>query len=193
MTFEGLREWLRPEFEGSQYLLYLVGCFLFSLGANSFIASKQGTDPLDVFSLGLLKHLPITVGIAQGGFAAMCLAVWAIWNKRLPIVSPLVTFLFCGSLIDIWMHSGIAEHLRLSAVGLLMLGVSFCAFGSSFIIMSGIGIRSMDLVAITMTHKWRLPFWACKGSLEALLLASGWVLGGRLGRARWCFSYSSVG
>jgi uncharacterized membrane protein YczE len=141
----------------------------------------MGTDPLDVFALGLLKHLPITVGIAQGGFALACLAIWAVWNRRLPIVSPFVTFFFCGSLIDLWMYSGIAKRLELSPNGLLLMGVSLCAWGSSLIIMSGIGIRAMDLVAITMMAKWKLPFWACKGCLEVFLLVSGWLLGGPVG------------
>ena len=176
-----LIDWVTPRFRGDQYVLYLAGCLLFSLGASCFIASNLGTDPLDVLSLGLRKHLGVTIGMAQGGFAAACLVVWALWNKRAPILSPFVTFAFCGSLIDIWIWTSAAQQLHLSPVGLLGVGVTLCAYGSSLIIMSGIGIRSMDLVAITMTQKWRLPFWLCKGLMELLLLASGWLLGGPVG------------
>lgn len=172
---------LRPCFNTRQYVIYLGGCLLFSSGAACFIASNLGTDPLDVFALGLLRHLPITVGVAQGGFAAGCIAIWALWNKRLPIISPFVTFFFCGSLIDLWMYAHTAQGLGLSPSSLLLSGVSMCVYGSSLIIMSGIGIRAMDLVAITMTYKWGLPFWACKGVFEVVLLVSGWWLGGPVG------------
>ncbi len=180
--------WLIPNFRRDQYALYLLGCVLFSFGANFFIHSELGTDPLDVFSLGLLKHLSfMTVGIAQGGFALICLIVWSIWNKRLPLLSPFVTFFLCGTLIDICMGKkirvgvNVASLVPLSPWPLMIAGVFLCAYGSSLIIMSGIGIRSMDLVAITMVQKWKVPFWACKGILEVILLVSGFLLGGPLG------------
>jgi uncharacterized protein len=173
--------WLKPDYSGMQYLVYVLGCVLFSFGANNFIASHLGTDPLDVFALGLMKHLPITVGIAQGGFAALMLTIWAYWNKRLPILSPFVTFFFCGTLIDIWMHLQAADILQLTPYPLMILGVFLCAFGSSLIIMSGIGIRPIDLLAITMMQKLRFPFWLAKGIIELGLLLTGWLLGGPIG------------
>lgn len=183
-----LSEWLIPNFRRDQYAIYLLGCVLFSFGANFFIYSQLGTDPLDVLSLGLRKHVSfMTIGIAQGGFAAICLLIWAIWNKRLPLLSPFVTFFLCGTLIDICMGEkirigpNVASFVPLSPWPLMIAGVFLCAYGSSLIIMSGIGIRSMDLVAITMVQKWKVPFWACKGILEVILLVSGWALGGPLG------------
>ncbi|MDC0708562.1 hypothetical protein POL68_08780 [Stigmatella sp. ncwal1] len=176
-------EFWAPRFEQVQYFLYLLGCVLFSFGANFFIASHLGTDPLDVMALGLIQHVPwMTVGMAHGGFAALCLGVWAIWNRKAPPLSPFVTFFLCGSLIDLWMHIQVANaFLFLPPFPMMLIGVVLCAYGSSLIIMSGIGIRAMDLVAISMVNKWRLPFWASKGALEVLLLVSGWILGGPIG------------
>ncbi len=168
-------------FTAQQYVLYVVGCIVFSLGADCFIGSNLGTDPLDVFALGLKKHTHITVGLAQGGFALLCLMIWGLWNRKYPPLSPFVTFFFCGSLIDLWMWCGVATRVGMGPVFLLLAGVLFCAVGSSLIIMSGIGIRAMDLVAITMYQKLDLPFWLCKGVLEILLLVSGWTMGGPVG------------
>jgi uncharacterized membrane protein YczE len=36
-------------------------------------------------------------------------------------------------------------------------------------------------------RKWGLPFWACKGVMEVLLLGAGWVLGGPVGVGTLCF------
>lgn len=165
-----------------QYVLYLFGCGTFSMGAAFFIASHLGTDPLDVMALGLVKHLPLTVGLAQGGFAALCLLVYGLWNRTRPPLSPFFTFFFCGSLIDLWMNLHFVERfVGLSPYPMMLAGVVLCAYGSSLIIMSGIGIRAMDLVALTMVRRWKLPFWLCKGVMEVLLLAAGWVLGGPIG------------
>lgn len=186
-TTNTLVEWLKPTYSRSQYLLYLAGCLMFSFGANFFIAAELGTDPLDVFALGLMKHIPITVGIAQAGFALVCLLIWAVWNKKLPLLSPFVTFFLCGSLIDLWMHVRVDQYLPLGPYPMMLAGVLLCAYGSSYIIMSGIGIRAMDLVALTMTLRWRLPFWAAKGVMEVLLLALGWWWGGPVGVGTLCF------
>lgn len=174
--------------EREQYVLYVLGCLLFSMGAGFFISAQLGTDPLDVMALGLVKHLPLTVGLAQAGFAALCLLVYGLWNRTKPPLSPFFTFFFCGSLIDLWIYTQAVERfVMLSPVPLMLCGVMLCAYGSSLIIMSGIGIRAMDLIALTMVRKWSLPFWACKGVMEVLLLGAGWALGGPVGVGTLCF------
>jgi hypothetical protein len=53
--------------------------------------------------------------------------------------------------------------------------------------MSGIGIRAMDLVAISFREHWRWPFWVGKGSIEMMLLVAGAFLGGPAGVGTVCF------
>ncbi len=68
--------------------LYLGGCLTFSLGATGFIHAQLGTDPLDVLSQGLIGKISwMTSGIAQSGFAALCIGIWAVWNKRPPTLT----------------------------------------------------------------------------------------------------------
>ena len=125
----------------------------------------------------------VTVGIAQGGIAIICLGIWSAWNKLLPILSPFVTFFLCGTLIDIGLfyHEQIMAIMPFQSYSLMAVAVVICAYASSLIIMSGIGIRAMDLVAITMVYKWKLPFVVWKTLLEACLLISGYLVGGPVG------------
>jgi uncharacterized membrane protein YczE len=162
-------------------LVYLAGCLLFSVGAHFFIQSHLGTDPLDVFALGVLKYLPLTIGVCQAAVAVVCIGVWAVWNRRRPVLSPFLTFFLCGTLIDIHQWVGLARHLGLGAYPLMLLGALFCAYASALIIMSGFGIRAIDLVAITVRQRWKWPFWCGKGLIEGALLVSGWLLGGPVG------------
>ncbi|WP_309031218.1 YczE/YyaS/YitT family protein [Streptomyces alfalfae] len=169
------------------HLLYLVGCLVFSCGAYLFIHSELGTDPLDVFCLGLMRHVPVTVGISQTLVAVFCLVVAAMWTGRRPLPAPLFTFFFCGSIIDLLRRSDPARLLPLPATGTLALAVLLCAYGSALIIMSGIGIRAVDVLAITMAMKWRWPFWVSKGLIEVTLMLSGYFMGGPLGVGTICF------
>jgi uncharacterized membrane protein YczE len=168
-------------FTAGQYSLYLTGCILFALGATCFIEAELGTDPLDVFALGLRDVTPLTVGLAQGLFAAAMLAIWSGLEGRVPSIWPFITFFFCGTMIDLWLHSGLLGRMPVSNVVLMLIGVTLCAWGSAYIIMSGIGIRAMDLVALALVSRTGRPFWLFKAIAEAALLAVGWALGGPLG------------
>ncbi|MFD5745557.1 hypothetical protein ACFXJM_08020 [Streptomyces massasporeus] len=132
------------------HLLCPVGCLIFSCGAYLFIHSGLGTDPLDVFSLGLVRHLPVTVGVSQTLVAVVYLVVVAAW-----------TLLACAVLL--------------------------CAYGSALIIMSGFGIRAIDVLALAMTSRWNWPFWTTKGLIETSLMISGFLMGGPLGIGTVCF------
>ncbi|MFJ8187181.1 YitT family protein [Streptomyces sp. NPDC096105] len=164
--------------------VYLAGCFVFAAGATLFIHSDLGTDPLDVLALGLKEHIPITIGIAQAAIAAVCIAVWSMWNRRRPVVAPFITFFLCGSLIDLML---LTDMSWIGSVPSLATAVLLCAYGSALIIMSGIGIRAMDLIVITMTLRWKWPFWAAKAGIEAVLLGLGFLLGGPVGIGTLCF------
>lgn len=168
-------------FGSGQYALYLLGCVLFAIGATCFIEADLGTDPLDVFALGLRDVTALTVGLAQGLFALLMLAIWAGLERRVPSIWPFVTFFFCGTMIDLWLHNGMLGRTPISDAALMLVGVALCAWGSAYIIMSGIGIRAMDLVALAFAARTGRPFWLFKALAEAALLAAGWALGGPIG------------
>lgn len=162
-------------------LQYLGGCITFAIGAYLYIHAGLGTDPLDVLALGLMKHLPVNVGIVQTTVAIICLGLTAVLRHSRPPLSPIFTFFFCGSLIDLQMYLEPGRYLLLPPVAIMVCGTLMCAYGSALIIMSGFGIRAMDQLAIAMTERTRLPFWMAKGFLEASMLVSGYILGGPVG------------
>lgn len=164
-------------------IAYLVACMLFSFGAKFFIDSHLGVDPLDVQVIGLAKTFHTSLGIASGAVALTFLGFWALWNRKIPSPMPFVTAFFCGSLIDLWIYLKLETitgtifngHVALAA------GLVICSFASSLIIRSGIGIRVMDLVALTFVEKLKIPFFLAKAILEFYLCFTGWMLGGPVG------------
>lgn len=175
---------LPPRALAARLGVYFSGCVVFAAGATLFIHSDLGTDPLDVLALGLKRHVPLTIGIAQAAIAAVCIAVWSIWNRRRPVLAPFITFFLCGSMIDLLL---LADLSWIGSVPSLAVAVALCAYGSALIIMSGIGIRAMDLIVISMTKRWKWPFWTAKAGVEAVLLVLGYVLGGPVGVGTLCF------
>lgn len=172
-----------------QYLTYLSGCFIFSLGAKLFIDSKLGTDPLDVLCIGMTQHWPISIGIASGIVAMVFLVTWCLWNRKPLPLTPFFTTFSVGCLLDLWnwLQLQNLSYRLFHPVGMLLVGVLLCSYASSLIIMSGLGIRIMDLVAITFVRKRGWSFFRAKMFLEILLFASGWALGGPVGMGTLAF------
>ena len=160
-----------------------------SNGASHFRPHKSQSSPdtkTRASPLSGIKNIravrdvsPLTVGMAQGAFAALMLAVWAGLERRVPSLWPFITFFCCGSMIDLWLHSGILGDTRLTDWVLMLVGVGLCALGSAYIIMSGIGIRAMDTIALAQLPGQ--PFWLFKAIAELTLLVVGWALGGPVG------------
>jgi len=154
---------------------------MFSMGATLFITSNLGTDPLDVLAIGMKETYGWLIGTTQSVFAITCLAIWSALNKwKFPPISTFLTFFICGYLIDLFLYLMNHNHLFQPFIEMLV-GVVLCTQASALIIMSGFGIRAMDLVAITLSEKTKKPFWLYKGIAEVLLLVSGWYLGGVVG------------
>jgi uncharacterized protein len=166
----------------TKYYLYFLGCILFSIGATLFICSNLGTNPLDVFTTGIRKQFGLMIGTTQSLFAITCLFIWSIIYKfkRVPPISTFLTFFLCGYLIDFFLFI-VNESTPLNSWIELSLAVLLCTQASALIIMSGFGIRAMDLVAIALVDKTNLPFWVYKGIAEVLLFSIGWSLGGAFG------------
>lgn len=162
--------------------LYLVSCIVFSIGATFFIFSNLGTDPLDVFALGIQKHLGFKIGTTQSLFAIVCLLIYSSINKfKIPPLSTFITFFICGYLIDFFRWSLETPSESIHPYLLLSIGVLCCIQGSSGIIMSDIGVRAMDLLAISLKEKTNIHFWIYKGVFEVILFTTGYLLGGPIG------------
>lgn len=170
--------------------LYCAGCVIFSIGAKLFINSKLGVDPLDTLVIGLSSKLNCKIGTASGLVAFFFLLVWSVWNKRKPLWTPFLTMVFVGYLIDLWNYISpvsMAPAKMSESYSIMLAGLLVCAYASSLIIMSGIGIRTMDLVALTIFEKLKLPFFFAKGLIEFMFIAIGFLLGGPYGVATIAF------
>jgi uncharacterized membrane protein YczE len=174
------------------WISYFAGCVLFSLGVKMFIDAALGTDPLHAMIIGIVDTLDRTfvgIGLVEAAITAGFLVVWSIWNRRLPPLMTFVTMALVGYLIDFWNWIGLETLTTawLHPVPLMLAGLLIDAYASALIIMSGIGIRVMDLVAITFVRKLGWSFLWAKLLLEAGFVVCALAFAGPVGIATLAF------
>jgi uncharacterized protein (TIRG00374 family) len=179
---------LRP----ANLLIYVSGCVCFSLGVKAFLAADLGLDPLHAMTLGIVDMvgLPqVQVGFVVSTITLALLALWSVWCKRLPPLSVFLTMALTGYLVDAWFWLSLEPWLdsTLPDGALMLLGLLLDAYGSSLIIMSGVGIRVVDLVALAFVERLGWRFMAGKMVVEAGFVAVAWLCGGPLGAATIAF------
>lgn len=173
-----------------QLLMYLAGCLCFSLGVKLFIDSALGVDPLHAMAIGIVDALAlpyVRIGVVVSGTALVGLVLWSAWNRKLPPLSVFVTMALMGFLVDFWNLLSPTGSGSLPPWALLVVGLMLDAYGSALIIMSGVGIRIVDLLALTMMRKWGWRFVTGKLLLEGLFVLAAFLLGGPIGIATLAF------
>lgn len=172
--------------------MYLTGCVLFSLGVKLFIDADLGTDPFGAMAIGIEAWIDaemVHIGAISSTLALVLLAVWSGLMRRLPPLSTLVTMALVGHLIDLWNVLEVEAFTEplLAPVPMMLLGLFLDAYASALIIMSGIGIRAVDLVALALSYRWKWRFMEAKLLVEGGFFAVAWLAGGPLGIATVAF------
>ncbi|MFO1038562.1 MAG: hypothetical protein U1E45_17125 [Geminicoccaceae bacterium] len=183
-----LRSWITggERWTPTRVALYLVGCLLFSIGVKMFIDAALGVDPLHAMVIGIVGAIDydfIRIGFVASAVTIIFLLVWSLWNRKLPPLMTFVTMALVGYLVDLWNLVGL-EHLTtayLAPAPLMLLGLLVDAYASALIIMSGIGIRVMDLVALTFVKRLGWHFLWAKLLFEVGFVTVAWILGGPVG------------
>jgi uncharacterized protein (TIRG00374 family) len=171
--------------------MYLAGCLWFSLGVKLFLDADLGVDPFHAMTIGLVRAVDVPylqIGFMDGAVTAALLLLWITWNRRLPPISTFVTMVIIGFLIDLWNFLGPKLGGLTGSPGVALLaGLVLLAYGSSLIIMSGIGIRVVDLVALSLVRHLGMRFYLSKLAVEAGFLLVGFLFAGPIGLATVTF------
>lgn len=167
-----------------QICMYVSGILLFSIGVKLFIDSGLGTDPLHAMIIGIVDAVDldfIGIGFIESIITLLFLFVWAVWNNRLPPLMTFITMAAVGYLIDFWGTLDFSGFDSVPRPVLMLTALLLDAYASALIIMSGLGIRVMDLVAISMVRKWGWTFFSAKLLFEISFVALAFALGGPIG------------
>jgi uncharacterized membrane protein YczE len=167
----------------------LVGLYLVGLGLAMMIHTGLGVPPWDVLAQGLQVQLGWSFGISAIVISGFVLLLW-IPIKQKPGLGTFINALLIGPSADI------SEPLMPQLDGFLAnfvwlcLGLVVFAVGAGLYISGNLGAGPRDGLMVGLTRVSGWPFWIIRTIGEALVLVSGWLLGGTVGIGTALFAVS---
>ncbi len=158
----------------------LIGLFLYGISLSMMIRAGVGVSPWDVLSQGVSLKTGIPFGLATNLIGLLVLLLWiplrqrpgvgTVLNVLLVGPSAEVGFLFITQPDELW------ARILLFAGGLVLLAAASGLYiGANF----GPGPRDGLMTGLHQRTGWRI--WIVRTSIEIVVLAIGWLLGGNVG------------
>ena len=173
-------EQLRAEKKPRRLIQLLIGLTGYGTALALLVGSGLGASSWNVLAEGIAERSGLSFGMATNLVALVVLVFW-IPLRELPGLGTVLNVVLVGATADVAAHllpapATLAEQLVHYSLGALLF--AFCDalyLGARF----GAGPRDGLMTgAIRVTGQ---PLWRVRTSIEALVLATGWGLGGTVG------------
>ncbi|MFC0523296.1 YitT family protein [Pontibacillus salicampi] len=165
------------------YVFYLLGMIVSSLGIICFIQADVGVGTTDSVAIGLSSHIPVTVGIGMMFIHIIVISLNTFLSKTRPELFVFVPILLRGVTVDFWNY--IIPDLQLEfllfrwlllVVGLVLMGV-----GLGMYLHTSLPKIPVDDLIKTLMRKNHWSLRVNRIMYEFSLLFTGFILGGPIG------------
>lgn len=166
-------------------VLMLMGLLVAHLGVTLFILPALGSDPFTIFVQGWARIFGVSVGTSHVAILLFLMIVMLLTTKGYVLPGTVVCSFCGGPIIDMfsWLlrdYITPESGMPLRAASMLA-GCVVLAAGMSMVIKSGAGAGTNDLVAVILADKLRRQFRWVRVSVDIVLAATGYMLGGVIG------------
>lgn len=162
-----------------RYVQLMVGLTVFGAGIGAMIRSDLGLPPWDVFHQGVSFRTPLSIGTATIATSFVVLLGWIPLRER-PGVGTLANAVTIGIVVDVFLALVGEPANGWERWGLLLGGLTVVGIGSGLYIGARLGPGPRDGL-MTGIAKRGPSIRLARTGVEALVLATGWALGGTVG------------
>lgn len=158
----------------------LLGLTLYGVSMAMMIRSTLGLDPWDVFHAGLVNHVPLTFGQMTIVVGALVLLLW-VPLRQWPGLGTVANVVVIGLAADAGLALIPAPESLWARVPLLVSGLVLNAVAGGLYIGSQLGPGPRDGLMTGFARRTGLSIRLVRTTIEIVVLAVGWVLGGPVG------------
>lgn len=158
----------------------LLGLFLFGLGTAFLLRSNLGVDPWTVFAEGISLTTGIRIGWVVIGVGVAVMLLW-IPLRQVPGIGTVANALLVGAFLEFGLELVDTPDSLILKIIFFATGMVMIALGSGWYIGAGLGPGPRDGLMTGLNRKFGWPIWAARTGVEAVVVVSGWLLGGTVG------------
>jgi uncharacterized membrane protein YczE len=168
---------LRGSLRGTALMAGLAG---YGFSMAMMVRAGLGLDPWDVFHQGLALHTGMTIGIASAVVGVAVLLAWIPLRNR-PGIGTIANVVVIAITVDVGLL--LLETPTSMAVRIAMMvgAVVLNAFSTVLYVGAGLGPGPRDGLMTGLVVRTGLSVRLVRTSIEATVLAVGWLLGGTVG------------
>ncbi|HKP41944.1 hypothetical protein [Mycobacterium sp.] len=167
----------RAALQGSALLVGLCG---YGSSMAVMVRAGLGLDPWDVFHQGLTVHTPMSIGVASAVVGVAVLLAWIPLRNR-PGIGTVANVIVIAVTVD----AGLSVLSTPTSLGVriaMMVGaVVLNAVSTVLYVGAGLGPGPRDGLMTGLVVRTGLSVRLVRTSIEATVLAVGWLLGGTVG------------
>jgi uncharacterized membrane protein YczE len=162
---------------GSALLLGLIG---YGLSMAMMVRAGLGLDPWDVFHQGLARKTGMTIGIASAIAGVAVLCAWIPLRNR-PGIGTIANVIVIAVTVDASLAMMAAPTSPAVRIAMMLGAVVLNAMSTVLYIGAGLGPGPRDGLMTGLVIRTGLSVRLVRTSIEATVLAVGWLLGGTVG------------
>lgn len=160
--------------------LLLLGLIGYGLSMAMMVRAGLGLDPWDVFHQGLTRHTPMTIGLASAVVGVVVLLAWIPLRNK-PGVGTVANVIVIAVTVDAGLAFLTAPESLPARIALMLSAVLLNAVSTVLYIGAGLGPGPRDGLMTGLVARTGLSVRLVRTSIEATVLAVGWLLGGTVG------------
>ena len=166
-----------------EWLQIAAGLVVFAFGVHLTIYANIGLAPWDCLGMGIAKHTPLNYGLSMTVMAVVILIIDLLLKERIGF-GTVIDALLTGNLVQMFndLNPLPENHNTWIGVAVMPVGFVFMALGMLVYMKAAqcCGPRDSLLVALGKRMP-RVPIGIVEVILWAVVLLSGWLLGGPVG------------
>lgn len=162
-------------------IIVIVGSFVMGAGVAIAVCGRQGADPLAVVWDGMSNVFPITVGQANILLNIILFTIAFLLDKKQLNLGTILNPIFSGISTDFVMSIITVPENLLMQILQSTLGVFIIGIGIGMYTSVNFGKSAYDALVFGVASKYRLKLFLTRMIFDALMLITGFLLGGTIG------------
>jgi uncharacterized membrane protein YczE len=144
------------------------------------IRGGLGQMPWDVLHFGLARHIPLSIGQVVIAASFMVLLLW-IPLRQMPGLGTILNAVLIGLATDVFLSMLNAPGEWAGRSGFMVAGVGINSVATALYLGAQLGPGPRDGLMTGLSRRFGRSLRLMRTSLEAIVVALGWLLGGVVG------------